>query len=251
MLSGGPDAVSAAALIGQKLPAFMDLPPEVRQVSMRVNQRYFAPRTADGAAAPVFAFVANLELDDGGAVSIAGNERVLRARFADAQHFWDLDRKGRLESLMPKLDQVTFHAKLGSQGDRVRRLEALAEQIAAAGAQRPALARAAARLCKADLVSGMVGEFPELQGIMGHYYALHDSEDRLVADAIRDHYTPKGPGNAVPAAPVSIAVALADKLDQLTGFFAIGEKPTGSRDPYSRLSGGVPACPVACRGCPP
>ncbi len=220
-------------LLGRIDPAFMDLPPEVRQVSMRVNQRYFALRTADGAAAPVFAFVANIEPDDGGAVSIAGNERVLRARFADARHFWDLDRTTRLESLVPKLDQVTFHAKLGSQGDRVRRLEALAEHIAPLVHAGPALARAAARLCKADLVSGMVGEFPELQGIMGYYYALHDSEDRLVADAIRDHYAPKGPGDAVPAAPVSIAVALADKLDQLAGFFAIGEKPTGSGDPYA------------------
>ena len=220
-------------LLGRIDPAFMDLPPEVRQVSMRVNQRYFALRTADGAAAPVFAFVANIEPDDGGAVSIAGNERVLRARFADARHFWDLDRKARLESLVPKLDQVTFHAKLGSQGDRVRRLEALAEHIAPLVHAGPALARAAARLCKADLVSGLVGEFPELQGIMGRYYALHDGEDRLVADAIRDHYAPKGPGDAVPAAPVSIAVALADKLDQLAGFFAIGEKPTGSGDPYA------------------
>jgi glycyl-tRNA synthetase beta chain len=220
-------------LLGRIDPAFMDLPAEVRQVSMRVNQRYFALRTADGAAAPVFAFVANIEPDDGGAVSIAGNERVLRARFADARHFWDLDRKARLESLVPKLDQVTFHAKLGSQGDRVRRLEALAEHIAPLVHAGPALARAAARLCKADLVSGLVGEFPELQGIMGRYYALHDGEDRLVADAIRDHYAPKGPGDAVPAAPVSIAVALADKLDQLAGFFAIGEKPTGSGDPYA------------------
>jgi glycyl-tRNA synthetase beta chain len=220
-------------LLGRIDPAFMDLPPEVRQVSMRVNQRYFALRTADGAAAPVFAFVANIEPDDGGAVCIAGNERVLRARFADARHFWDLDRKTRLESLVPKLDQVTFHAKLGSQGDRVRRLEVLAEHIAPLVHAGPALAQAAARLCKADLVTGMVGEFPELQGIMGRYYALHDGEDRLVGDAIRDHYTPKGPGDAVPAAPVSIAVALADKLDQLAGFFAIGEKPTGSGDPYA------------------
>jgi glycyl-tRNA synthetase beta chain len=220
-------------LLGRIDPAFMDLPPEVRQVSMRVNQRYLALRTADGAAAPVFAFVANIEPDDGGAVCIAGNERVLRARFADARHFWDLDRKARLESLVPKLDQVTFHAKLGSQGDRVRRLEALAEHIAPLVDAGPALARTAARLCKADLVSGLVGEFPELQGIMGHYYALHDGEDRPVADAIRDHYAPKGPGDAVPTAPVSIAVALADKLDQLSGFFAIGERPTGSGDPYA------------------
>ena len=220
-------------LLGRIDPAFMDLPPEVRQVSMRVNQRYFALRASDGAAAPVFAFVANIEPEDGGAATIAGNERVLRARFADARHFWDLDRKARLESLVPKLDQVTFHAKLGSQGDRVHRLEALAKHIAPLVHAGPALVEAAARLCKADLVSGMVGEFPELQGVMGYYYALHDGEDRLVADAIRDHYAPKGPGDAVPATPVSIAVALADKLDQLAGFFAIGERPTGSGDPYA------------------
>ncbi len=226
-------------LLGRIDPAFMDLPPEVRQVSMRVNQRYFALRTADGAAAPVFAFVANIEPDDGGAVCIAGNERVLRARFADARHFWDLDRKARLGSLVPKLDHVTFHAKLGNQGDRVRRLEALAEHIAPLVHAGPAMARDAARLCKADLVSGMVGEFPELQGVMGRYYALHDGEDGLVADAIRDHYAPKGPGDAVPTAPVSIAVALADKLDQLAGFFAIGEKPTGSGDPYALRRAGL------------
>jgi glycyl-tRNA synthetase beta chain len=226
-------------LLGRIDPAFMDLPPEVRQVSMRVNQRYFALRTADGTAAPVFAFVANIEPDDGGAATVAGNQRVLRARFADARHFWDLDRKTRLESLVPKLDQVTFHAKLGSQGDRVRRLEALAETIATQVHAEPALARAAARLCKADLVTGMVGEFPELQGVMGRYYAMHDGEDALVADAIRDHYAPKGPADAVSAAPVSIAVALADKLDQLAGFFAIGEKPTGSGDPYALRRAGL------------
>jgi glycyl-tRNA synthetase beta chain len=226
-------------LLGRIDPAFMDLPQEVMQVSMRVNQRYFALRTADGAAAPFFAFVANIVPDDGGAVTIAGNERVLRARFADARHFWDLDRKTRLDSLLPKLDHVTFHAKLGSQGDRVRRLQALAEHIAPLVHAGPALARDAARLCKADLVTGMVGEFPELQGVMGSYYALHDGEERLVADAIRDHYAPKGPNDAVPTAPVSIAVALADKLDQLAGFFAIGEKPTGSGDPYALRRAGL------------
>ena len=157
----------------------------------------------------------------------------MRARFADARHFWDLDRKARLEALVPKLDHVIFHAKLGSQGERVRRLENLAAHIAPLVGAGPELARAAARLCKADLLSGMVGEFPELQGVMGRYYALHDGEDALVADAIRDHYAPKGPGDAVPTAPVSVAVALADKLDSLAGFFAIEEKPTGSSDPYA------------------
>ena len=226
-------------LLGRIDPAFMDLPAEVMQVSMRVNQRYFALRSKDGSAAPYFAFVANIEPDDGGAVSIAGNERVLRARFSDARHFWDLDRKARLETRVPKLDQVTFHAKLGSQGDRVRRLAALAEHIAPLVGAGPALAHDAARLCKADLVTGLVGEFPELQGVMGRYYALHDGEPHAVADAIRDHYAPKGPADAVPTAPVSSAVALADKLDQLVGFFAIGEKPTGSGDPYALRRAGA------------
>src|SRR4029077_802564 len=157
----------------------------------------------------------------------------LRARFADARHFWDLDRKARLESRVPLLDHVTFHAKLGSQGERVRRLERLAEEIAPLVGAGLALARDAARLAKADLVTGMVGEFPELQGVRGRYYALHDGEDRLVADAIRDHYAPRGPGDTVPTQDVSIAVALADKLDQLVGFFAIGERPSGAGDPYA------------------
>jgi glycyl-tRNA synthetase beta chain len=220
-------------LLGRIAPEHMDLPPEVMQVSMRVNQRYFALRTADGHAAPWFAFVANIQATDGGATIIDGNERVLRARFADARHFWDLDRKARLESRLPRLEHVTFHAKLGSQGDRVRRLRRLAELIAPLVQAGAALAERAAELAKADLVTGMVGEFPELQGVMGRYYALHDSEDRLVADAIRDHYAPKGPGDAVPIDPVSITVALADKLDQLVCFFAIGERPTGAGDPYA------------------
>src|SRR5262249_1397769 len=203
------------------------------QVSMRVNQRYFAFRNADGSAAPYFGFVSNIEPVDGGTASVAGNERVLRARFADARHFWDLDRKARLESRLPLLDHVTFHAKLGSQGDRVRRLERLAEEIAPRVGAGAALARDAARLAKADLVTGMVGEFPELQGVMGRYYALHDGEDPLAADAIRDHYAPKGPTDTVPTAAVSIAVALADKLDLLVGFFAIDERPTGAGDPYA------------------
>ena len=219
--------------LGRIADEHMDLPPEVMQVSMRVNQRYFALRTADGAAAPWFAFVANIQADDNGAAIIAGNERVLRARFSDARHFWDLDRKARLETRLPALDKVTFQAKLGTQGDRVRRLTALAATIAPLVGADPVRAARAAELAKADLVSGMVGEFPELQGIMGRYYALHDGDAPAVADAIRDHYAPRGPGEAAPSAPVSIAVALADKLDQLTGFFAIGEKPTGSGDPYA------------------
>jgi glycyl-tRNA synthetase beta chain len=218
--------------LGRIADEHMDLPPEVMQVSMRVNQRYFALRTADGAGAPWFAFVANIQADDNGAVIVAGNERVLRARFADARHFWDLDRKAHLESLVPALESVTFHAKLGTQGDRVRRLAGLAETVAPLVGANPAQSARAATLAKADLVSGMVGEFPELQGVMGRYYALHHGEPPAVADAIRDHYAPRGPAEAAPSAPVSVAVALGDKLDQLTGFFAIGQKPTGSNDPY-------------------
>ena len=220
-------------LMGRIAEAHMDLPPEVMQVSMRVNQRYFATRQADGAPAPWFLFVANIEADDGGAAIIAGNERVLRARFADARHFWDLDRKARLESLVPALDRVTFHARIGTLGARVARLRRLAAAIAHETGTGVALAERAAELAKADLVSGMVGEFPELQGVMGRYYALHDHEDAYVADAIRYHYAPRGPTDPVPTAPVSIAVALADKLDQLACFFVIDERPTGAGDPYA------------------
>ncbi len=220
-------------LAGRIADVHMDLPAEVRQVSMRVNQRYFATRDVSGEAAPWFVFVANVDASDGGAAIIAGNERVLRARFADARHFWDLDRETPLEGRVPALDHVTWHAKLGSQGERVARLRQLAERIAPSVGAGEALADRAAELAKADLVSGMVGEFPELQGVMGRYYALHDNEDGYVADAIRDHYAPRGPSDPVPAAPVSIAVALADKLDQLACFFAIDERPTGAGDPYA------------------
>ena len=220
-------------LLGRIDPAFMDLPPEVRQVSMRVNQRYFALRHADGSAAPFFAFAANIEAPDGGATIVAGNERVLRARFADARHFWEADRAKRLGDRVAALDAVTFHAKLGSQGARVHRLMQMAEAAAPWVGADPALAARGAWLAKADLLSGMVGEFPELQGVMGGYYARHDGEDPAVADAIRDHYAPRGAGDAVPTAPVSVAVALADKLDALASFFAVGEVPTGSGDPFA------------------
>jgi len=200
---------------------------------MRVNQRYFALRRSDGAAAPRFAFVANIAAADGGAAIVAGNERVLRARFADARHFWDQDRKVPLADRVPALDAITFHAKLGSQGERVRRLVRLARIIAPLVGADVALAERAALLTKADLTTGMVGEFPELQGVMGRYSALHDGEPGAVADAVRDHYAPKGPGDSVPDAPVSIAVALAEKLDSIAQLFAVGEKPTGSGDPYA------------------
>ena len=221
-------------LLGRIDATYMDLPPEVMQVSMRVNQRYFALRDTDGAAAPWFAFAANVAADDGGGAIVAGNERVLRARFSDARHFWDLDRRTKLIDRVPALDAITFHAKLGSQGDRVRRITALVEFLwqAVAGVD-PISARRAAILAKADLTTGMVGEFPELQGVMGSYYARHDGEEPIVAEAIRDHYAPRGAGDPVPASPVAIVVALADKFDLLASFFAIGEKPTGSGDPFA------------------
>jgi glycyl-tRNA synthetase beta chain len=220
-------------LLGRIDDAFMDLPPEVMRTTMRVNQRYFALRKPDGTAAPRFALVANIAAPDGGAAIVAGNERVLRARLADARFFWDLDRKQKLESFLPKLDSVVFHAKLGTQGQRVARLENLAGLIAEKLGADATLARRAARLAKADLASGMVGEFPELQGVMGRYYALGQGEDARVAEAIAAHYRPAGAGDAVPNEPIAIAVALADKLDQLVGFFAVGEKPTGSGDPFA------------------
>jgi glycyl-tRNA synthetase beta chain len=220
-------------LLGRIDDAFMDLPPEVMRTTMRVNQRYVSLRHKDGRPAPRFALVANTVARDGGAAIIAGNERVLRARLSDARFFWDQDRKERLESRLPRLDAVVFHARLGTQGERVKRLEALARLLAPMVGAAPDLAARAARLAKADLASGMVGEFPELQGVMGRYYALHDGEDARVADAIAAHYRPLGPTDDVPREPVAVAVALADKLDQLAGFFAADERPTGSGDPYA------------------
>ena len=220
-------------LLGLIDDGFMDLPPEVMQVSMRVNQRYFALRSADGKAAPYFAFAANLDAPDGGAAIVAGNERVLRARFSDARHFWDLDRKTALADRVAALDGVTFQAELGTQGARARRLARLAGVIAPLVGAEASLAERAGLLAKADLTTGMVGEFPELQGVMGGYYAQHDGEDTAVCVAVRDHYLPKGAADVVPRAPVAIAVALADKLDQLAGFFSIGQKPTGGGDPYA------------------
>ncbi|MCA3281172.1 MAG: glycine--tRNA ligase subunit beta, partial [Roseomonas sp.] len=220
-------------LLGRIDDAFMDLPPEVMRTTMRVNQRYFALRKPDGSAAPRFALVANIAAPDGGAAIVAGNERVLRARLADARFFWDLDRKQKLESFLPKLDSVVFHAKLRTQGERVARLERLARQIAPMVGADANLAARAALLAKADLASGMVGEFPELQGVMGRYYALGQGEDARVAEAIAAHYRPAGAGDAVPNEPIAIAVALADKFQTIATFFAIGEKPTGSGDPFA------------------
>ena len=220
-------------LIGSIDGNFMALPREVLVTTMRMNQRYFSLETQDGRLAPRFIVVANMAASDGGAAIVAGNERVLRARLSDARFFWDQDRKTRLEERVPRLHDLVFHAKLGTVGDKVARLQVLAAELAAhvPGAEIDHV-RSAALLAKADLVSGMVGEFPELQGTMGRYYALHDGEAPMVADAVAEHYAPLGPNDRCPTAPVSVAVALADKLDTLVGFFAIGEKPSGSKDPY-------------------
>jgi glycyl-tRNA synthetase beta chain len=221
-------------LMGRIDDRFMELPHEVLITAMRTHQKYFALFGADGRMAPRFIVVANIEAPDGGKQIVAGNERVLRARLSDAKFFWDLDRKTRLEDRVPALDDLIFHAKLGTIGQKTKRLQVLAAELAAfvPGCDRD-LARSAALLAKADLKSGMVGEFPELQGIMGRYYALGEGEKPEVADAIADHYAPAGPADRCPIKPVSVAVALADKLDTLFWFFAIEEKPTGSRDPYA------------------
>ncbi|MDB5734843.1 MAG: glycine--tRNA ligase subunit beta [Alphaproteobacteria bacterium] len=220
--------------IGAIQDEFMDVPAEILQTSMRTHQKYFSlrdPKT--GKMANRFALVANMVASDGGKEIVAGNERVLRARLSDAKFFWDEDRKHTLESRVEKLKGIVFHAKLGTQFERVERIEKLAGEIAAKIGADVTKARRAARLAKADLTTGVVGEFPELQGVMGRYYALHDKEDAAVADAARDHYKPVGPSDAAPSDKVAIAVALADKLDALTGFFAAGERPTGSGDPFA------------------
>jgi len=221
-------------LIGAIPEQFMDLPPEILQTSMRNHQKYFSLRDVQiGKMANRFALVANMVAEDGGKEIVAGNERVLRARLSDAKFFWDEDRKTKLVDRLPALKGMVFHAKLGTQYERVERIAKLAGELAAKIGADPKKAERAARLAKADLTSGLVGEFPELQGVMGRYYALHDKEDGDIADAIREHYKPVGPSDAVPIAKIAIAVALADKLDALTGFFAVGEKPTGSGDPFA------------------
>lgn len=217
---------------------FLDVPSEVLVTTMKVNQKYLSLREGNGEnggdLAPNFITVANLEARDGGKQIIAGNEYVLTARLADAEFFWTQDRAKTLESRVPALDEVVFHAKLGNLGQKVARMEILAAELAdiIPGADRD-LARRAAHLCKADLVSDMVHEFPEVQGVMGQYYALNDGEEEDVAQAIRQHYSPAGPSDDCPSAPIALCVALADKLDTLVGFWAIDEKPTGSRDPFA------------------
>ncbi len=220
-------------LTGSIDATFMDVPDEVLITSMRSHQKYFSLLKADGRLANRFLVVSNMKTADGGKAIVAGNERVLRARLSDAKFFWDTDRKHRLESRLPKLAERLYYAKLGTMQDKVERVAALARHLTfyIDGAAVEPTVRAA-RLAKADLSSEMVGEFPELQGVMGRYYALNDGEAPEVAEAIADHYAPQGPNDRCPTAPVSVAVALADKLDSLVGFFAIDEKPTGSKDPF-------------------
>lgn len=221
-------------LMGEIDAEFMDVPPEVLITSMRKHQKYFATEDAKGNLAPKFVVVANRETNDGGRQVVAGNERVLRARLADAKFFWDQDRRTTLASKAPQLKERVFHAKLGTLDEKVDRMQALAAALCdfVPGADRDKV-RSAARLAKADLSTGMVGEFPDLQGIMGAYYARHDGESAAVADAVADHYSPLGPNDACPSKPESVAVALADKIDSLVGFWSIDEKPTGSKDPYA------------------
>ncbi len=260
-------------LLGRFDEAFLEVPPEVIQLTARVNQKYFICRDSAGKLANAFVCTANIAAHDGGAMIVAGNRKVLAARLSDARFFWEQDRKTPLSVQAEKLARITFHEKLGSVADKVERVAKLARWLVEegivssspkrgggpaqlvegpvppsptvphhhpadgppppSGEELAAQAELAARLCKADLVTEMVGEFPELQGLMGGYYARAEGLPDAVADAIRDHYKPVGQGDDVPTAPVTVAVALADKLDTLAGFFAIDEKPTGSKDPFA------------------
>ena len=232
-------------LMGEFEPAFLEIPPEAIRATIRANQKCFVLRDGAGKLANKFILVSNLVASDGGAAIAAGNARVVRARLSDARHFWRTDlaplpdykdkAEKPLDQRLEKLKAlgIVFHEKLGTQGERVERIAALARELAPKVGANPELAERAARLAKADLVTEMVGEFPELQGLMGRYYAEAQGEDVSVAAAIEEHYKPQGPNDRVPTSPESIAVALADKLDTLVGFWAIDEKPTGSKDPYA------------------
>ncbi|MGE8127358.1 glycine--tRNA ligase subunit beta [Methylobacterium sp. NPDC080182] len=221
-------------LMGSFDASFLDIPAEAIRATIRANQKCFVLRKGGSEdLAPAFILVSNLVATDGGQAITAGNERVVRARLSDAKFFWETDKATRLEDRLPKLDAIVFHEKLGTQGERIARIAALAKDLAPLVGADPALAERAARLAKADLVTEMVGEFPELQGLMGRKYAALQGEHDSVCAAIEEHYKPLGPSDRVPTDPVSIAVALADKLDTLAGFWAIDEKPTGSKDPFA------------------
>jgi glycyl-tRNA synthetase beta chain len=221
-------------LMGSFDQSFLHIPEEVIRATIRNNQKCFVLRDAAHAKlVNKFILVSNIEAEDGGAAIVAGNERVIRARLSDAKFFYETDLKTRLEDRLPKFEQIVFHEKLGTQAERIERIERLAGELAPLVGADVEKAKRAARLCKADLLTEVVGEFPELQGLMGKYYAEEQGEDEAVAHACEDHYGPKGPDDLVPSDPVSIAVALADKIDTLVGFWAIDEKPTGSKDPYA------------------
>jgi glycyl-tRNA synthetase beta chain len=221
-------------LMGSFEPEFLTLPPEVVRATIRNNQKCFVLRdTSTARLVNKFILIANMAATDGGKAIVAGNERVIRARLSDAKFFWDSDLKVPLEERLPKLKQIVFHEKLGTQHERVERIARLARELAPRVNADPAKAERAAWLCKTDLVTEMVGEFPELQGLMGRYYAEQQGEDEAVAHAVEDHYKPQGPNDLVPADPVSVAVALADKIDTLECFWILDEKPTGSKDPYA------------------
>jgi glycyl-tRNA synthetase beta chain len=222
------------ALMGSFDQEFLSIPDEVIRATIRNNQKCFVvrdPRT--GKLANKFILTANIEATDGGRTIIGGNERVIRARLSDAKFFYETDLKTKLEARLPKFDQIVFHEKLGTQAERIKRIERLAAEIAPLVGADVEKAKRAAHLAKADLLTEVVGEFPELQGLMGKYYALAQGEDASVAAASEEHYKPQGPADRVPTDPVSVAVALADKIDTLVGFWAIDEKPTGSKDPYA------------------
>jgi len=227
-------------LIGTIDEAFMDVPSEVLASAMRKHQKYFALANKDGSFANRFALVANMDAADGGVAIVDGNERVLRARLSDAKFFWDQDRKETLDSRIRTLDERVFQADLGTMRHKVRRMVSLsAAMVKSVDGANEGDVKRASQLCKADLSTAMVGEFPDLQGIMGRYYAQHDNEPLVVCNAIADHYSPLGPSDKCPSEPVSICVALADKIDTLVGFFAIGRKPTGSKDPYALRRAGL------------
>jgi len=222
-------------LLGRFDEGFLDVPPEVIQLTARTNQKYFVCNDANGKLANAFVCTANISAEDP-SVIVDGNRKVLAARLSDARFFWDVDQKTALAEHAEKLERITFHEKLGTLADKVQRVAKLARSLAEQGivpGADPDMTEMAALLCKADLVTEMVGEFPELQGLMGGYYARSEGLPDPVADAIRDHYKPVGQGDDVPAAPVTVAVSLADKLDTLRSFFAIDEKPTGSKDPFA------------------